>query len=162
MSLPILLDDAVGLTVSDPTTGEFLPVQRASDHALLNAVRRVAELDSELLQAKRTLAAELRDRYGAGASEAGGFAFTIAESQTWPVGPVKAALADLLASSTITEADAERCMPSKPKPDGRQMKALIGRLTVSDPEAARVLAEACTVSPPSVRDVRAVAVDEAA
>lgn len=158
MTLPVLAA-AGNHQVADPDTGELLDLRDASDHALAAAAQRVAELDRELFEAKRALAAELRDRHGVGATHAGGFAFTISESQSWPQGATQQALDELVRAGWISEADRERAMPSKPKPDTRALKALAGRLVVSNPDAAKVLADACTVSPPSVRDVRAEAVE---
>ena len=158
-NLPIVHDDLGQLAVIDPDTGEVLPVTAASDRALISAARQVAEADALLLDAKRTLARELRDRYSVGTVHAGGYRFTITESTSWPAGPTRDALAELVGSGAISQADADRAMPSKPKPDARALKALAGRLAVSNPDAARVLAEACTVSPASVRDIHAEAVD---
>ena len=157
--LPVLFDGLGDLTVVDPESGEALAPWQASDRALVHAVEKVAELDSELLRAKRALAHELRHRHGVGATHAGGYGFTIAESQSWPAGPVRDALAHLVGTGAITQADADRAMPSRPKPDARALKALAGRLAVSNPDAARVLADACTVSPASVRDIHPEAVD---
>lgn len=160
MSLPVLAA-AGNHQVAEPDTGELVDLRDASDRALAAAAERVSELDRDLLAAKRALAAELRDRHGVGATHAGGFVFTITESQSWPQGATQAALDELVRAGWISEADRERAMPSKPKPDARALKALAGRLAVSNPEAAAVLAGACTVSPPSLRDVCAEAVDEA-
>ncbi len=157
--LPVLYDDDGALAIVDPDTGEWLPVRHASDRALAHAAAQIAELDRETLDAKRTVAAELRTRHGVGKANAGGYEFTIAESQTWPAGPTQDALARLVGDGLISEADAARAMPSRPRPDVRQLKALAGRLAVTDPDAARVLVEACTVSPASVRSVQAAAVD---
>ncbi len=157
--LPVLHDDDGSLAVADPDTGEWLPVRRATDRALAHAARLIAELDRQTLEAKRTIAAELRSRHGVGKVHAGGHEFTVAESQSWPAGPTLDALDRLVAAEQITDADAQRCMPVKPRPDARSLKALAGRLAVSDPDAARVLADACTVSPASLRDVQPSAVD---
>jgi len=159
-ALTILRDGLDELAVIDPDTGELAPLRDASDRALAHAAQKLAEHDSEVYAMKRALAHELRSRHGVGKATAGGYGFTVAESQSWPVGATQDALRALVAAGVITQGDAHRAMPVKPKPDARQLKALIGRLTVSDPEAARVLAGACSVSPPSVRDVHVVAVDE--
>lgn len=158
MTLPVIQTEG-DLAVVDPDTGLVTTLRDASDRALAYAADRVAHLDRDILAAKRALAAELRDRHGVGQVHAGGYGFKIAESQSWPVGATKDALERLVADGKVSEADARRAMPDKPKPDTRALKALIGRLTVSDPEAARLLADACTTSPPSVRDVVPEAVD---
>jgi hypothetical protein len=159
MTLPVVINDIDGPSVVDPSTGELSTVHDASDRALAHAAEQVARLDRELWAAKRALAHELRQRYGVGRSHAGGYAFTIAESVSWPVGTTSEALEQLVADDRITAGDADRCMPLRPKPDARQLKALAGRLATSDPEAAKVLAEACTTSPPSIREVEPEAVD---
>lgn len=161
-NLPIQLDDAAAEpTVINQETGEVLALRDAPDRVLLEAAARVAELDRELLAAKRALAAELRKRHGVGATRAAGYRFTVAESTSWPVKATADALHDLAASGAIGEGDVLRCLPEKPKPDARALKALAGRLAVSDPDAARILAGACTVSPPSLRDITEDAIDAA-
>lgn len=150
--LPVLLGGG-DLAVVDPDTGEALTLRDAPDRALAHAAARVAAADRELLNARRALAVELRDRHGVGATCAGGYRFTIAEAASWPAGATKDALDRLVQAGQISLADAERAMPARPRPDARALKALQGRLMVSDPDAARTLAQACTVSPPSVRDI---------
>ena len=152
MSLPILATET-DLLVIDQGTGEALPVRDSSDRALIEAIRKVADLDAELFQAKRAIAAEMRRRHGVGVTETAGFRFTVAESTSWPVKATSDALARLVVDGRISQGDFDRCLPAKPKADARQLKALAGRLAVSDPEAAKILADACTVSPPSLRDV---------
>lgn len=158
MSLPVRFT-AGDLAVVEPDTGEVLPIRNASDRALADAALRVAELDRDLLAAKRALAAELRQRHGVGAAHAGGYAFTVAESRSWPVRATADALDRLARTGRIAEADVLRAMPSKPRPDSRQLKSLLERLMMSDPDAARILADACTVSPPSLRDIQPEAVE---
>lgn len=158
--LPVVLD-ATELAVIDPDTGESLAVRDASDRALVHAAHEVAELDRQLLEAKRTLAAELRHRHGVGVTRAGGYLFTVGEQRSWPAGRTRDALRRLVDDGHIEQADADRAMPSKPKPDSRALNALAGRLATSNPDAARVLAEACTTSPPAVKDIRLDAIDEA-
>lgn len=158
--LPVLHTDG-DLQVIDPSTGESLALRDASDHAIAHACERVTELDRALLETKRALAAEMRERHGVGTVHAGGYTMKVTESQSWPLNATESALHRLLSEGRISPGDVERCMPSKPRPDGRQLKALVGRLLASDPDAARVLAEACTTSPPSVRDIEREAVDAA-
>ena len=134
MTLPVLRDGLDEVAVIDPDTGELAPLRDATDRALVNAARLLAEHDRGVLDFKRALAHELRVRHGVGKAEAGGYGFTVTESTSWPLGAVTAALERLVA-------------------DG-----VIGRLMVSDPDAARLLAAVCTTSPPSVREVREVAV----
>lgn len=160
MSLPVVQSDDDGLGVVDPDTGEIAPVRDASDRALANAAARIRELDQSLYQMKQTIAVELCERHGVGTVNTGGYAFKVAQSQSWPAGSTQAALDALQRRGVLTGGDVDRALPSKPRPDSRALKALIGRLTVSDPEAARLLADVCTVSAPSIRDVRLVAVDE--
>lgn len=158
-TLPVLHDPAGDTLVADPDSGSLVPLDVASDRALAHAAQKLAEHDRDILNLKRALAHELRQRHGVGKGAAGGYEWTVAESQSWPVGLTLEVLDDLVSAGAITQGDAERCMPSKPRPDARQLKALIGRLTVSDPQAAAHLAAACSVAPPSVKDVRQVAVD---
>jgi hypothetical protein len=160
MSLPVIRDGLDELAVIDPDTGELAPLRDASDRALAHAAQKLAEHDSEVYAMKRALAHELRARHGVGKAEAGGFAWVVAESTSWPAGAVKSVLEELVREGVITEADAKRCFPPKPTPNAVQLKALIGRLTVGNPVAAKRLAGAATVSPPSVREVHVVAVDE--
>ncbi|MEJ7783387.1 MAG: hypothetical protein WKF96_01200 [Solirubrobacteraceae bacterium] len=158
MNLPAVLTDE-GLALADPDTGALSSVADASDHALLNAAAKVADLDRDLLSMKRTIANEMRGRYGVGAAQEGGWSWKVTESVSWPAGAVATALSTLTADGAITDADARRAMPAKPTPNGPALKALITRLTTSDPVAARRLADAASTSPPSLRDVRAVAVE---
>ena len=159
MSLPVLRTEHDELAVVDPDTGALELLSEASDRALAHAADLLAEHDAFILQCKRAVAHELRERYGVGKAEAGGYEFRVTESTSWPMGPVSDALTRLVAEGSIGEGDVRRCVPDKPRPNPVQLKALLGRLMVSDPDAARVLAAAASVSPPSVRDVRAVAVD---
>ena len=159
MTLPVLRDGLDEVAVIDPSTGELAPLRDATDRALVNAARLLAEHDRDVLDFKRALARELRVRHGVGKAEAGGYGFTVTESSSWPLGAVTTALERLVAAGAIGDGDARRCVPQKPKPDAVQLRSLLGRLMVSDPDAARLLAAACTTSPPSVREVREVAVD---
>jgi hypothetical protein len=159
MSLPILRDGLDELAVVDPDTGGLTALRDASDRALAHAARLLAEHDSDILQMKRALAAELRERHGVGQCRAGGYAWEVAEATSWPVRATQTALEELVRSGAVSAGDADRCLPRKPKPSSAQIKALLGRLMVSDPDAARRLSEAATVSPASVRDVREVAID---
>lgn len=151
--LPVRHIDGGQTAVVDPSTGEMVALRDASDRALAHAAAVLAEYDRNTFAFRRAVAAELRHRHGVGKVTAGGYAFTVAESQSWPLGATKGVLEDLVAEGVINEAEMERCIPVKPRPDPRQLKALVGRLTVSDPDAARRLARACTLSPPSLRDV---------
>ena len=159
MTLPVLRDGLDEVAVVDPDTGELAPLRDATDRALVNAARLLAEHDRDVLAFKRALAHELRVRHGVGKAEAGGYGFTVTEAQSWPAGATLDALRGLVEAGVIAQGDADRAMPAKPRPDARQLKALIGRLTVTNPDAAKMLAGVCTVSPPSVREVREVAVD---
>ena len=159
MTLPVLRDGLDEVAVIDPDTGELAPLRDATDRALVNAARLLAEHDRDVLDFKRALARELRVRHGVGKAAAAGYDFTVTESQSWPAGATRDALRGLVEAGVIAQGDADRAMPSKPRPDARQLKSLLGRLMVSDPDAARLLAAACTTSPPSVREVREVAVD---
>lgn len=156
--LPVVVQDN-GLFVADPDTGQMVALCEASDRVLAMAAAEVAEHDRRVLDIKRALAAELRERHGVGTAHAGGYRLLVAESVSWPVGATSSALSELRERGVISQGEVDRCLPSKPKPDGVKLKALIGRLTVSDPEAAKLLADAATVSPPSVRDVQLESVD---
>lgn len=161
MSLPVLFDEKTGgLAVVDPDTGAVQPVRDASDRALAHAARLIAEADAELLEMRRTVALELRERHGVGQSDAGGYEFVVTEAQSWPMGATVHALSTLLARGAITQGDYDRCLPVKPKPDARQLKALAARLALKDAAAHNTLAAALTTSPPNVRDVHATATDE--
>ena len=138
--------------------GELVPLNEAPDRLLLDAMEQTIQIDQDAMAAKRAIAAELKDRYGVGSTSAAGYAFKLTESQSWPQGATKEALEHLRARGVISHGDAERAMPLKRVPDGRALKALVGRLMVSDPEAARVLADACTVSAPAVRELKQDAV----
>lgn len=158
-TLPVLLDDEYGYAVVDRETGLMVALTDASDRAIAQAAADLAEHDKRVFELKRALAAEMHSRHGVGTAHAGGYAFEVAESQSWPKGATEATLKHLLAEGKISEADMRRAMPEKPSPAAGQLKALIGRLTVKDPEAAKLLAKAATVSPPSLREVRPEAVD---
>ena len=154
--LPVIADTAV---VVEPDTGELVAIKDASDRALIVAADQLAAIDAEIFARKRALAAELRDRHGVGTTRVGGYRFKIAESQSWPAGATHDALEQLLASGAITLGDAERAMPAKPAPDTRALNVLAARLTKSNPDAARILARACTTSPPSLREITRDATD---
>jgi hypothetical protein len=150
--LPVLADPVSGnLTIPDDT-GEMVLLHDATPHAFLRAVERLAEHDAEVLATKRAFGEEAKDRYGVGSCHDGGFDFKVSESTSWPQRATDDALRTLLLRGKISQADNDRAMPAT------QLKALLGRL-LSDPEAAKILADARTTSPPSVRDVRACAVD---
>ncbi len=157
-ALPVL-DSDDGLVIADPDTGALASVRDASDHALLNAAARIAELDAQVRSMRLTIAAEMRERHGVGLAREGGWSWKVTESVSWPAGAVKVALDALVSNKTISMADAKRAMPDKPTPSGPALKALIGRLTTKYPAAAQRLADAASTSAPSLRDVRAVAVE---
>lgn len=156
--LPVVVQET-SLLVADPDTGEMVQLREASDRVLAAAAAEVAEHDRQVLDIKRAIAAELRERHGVGTAHAGGYRFVVAESVSWPVGATSSALSKLRERGVISQGEIDKCLPSKPKPDGVKLKALINQLTVSDPEASRLLADAATVSPPSVRDVQLESVD---
>jgi hypothetical protein len=159
MSLPIRYDDqALTVCVADPETGEMVPISEASDRAILEAEARVDELRREVTAARYAIGVEMRERYGIGTSHEAGWSFKVQETTNWPLGATKQVLEALLAEHKISRADLNRALPLKPKPDAVQLKALIGRLTVSDPKAAAELAECATVSAPSIRDLKEEAV----
>jgi hypothetical protein len=157
-SLPVLADPVSGNLMIPDDSGELVPIHEASDNVLLRAVTRLSELDAEIMAAKRALAFEARERFSVGSSEAGGYGFKVTESQSWPQHPTDDALRTLLLKGKISQADYDKAMPAKPKPDGKQLSALLGRL-LSDPDAAKILAGARTTSPPSVQGVQELAVD---
>lgn len=142
--------------------GELIALRDATDHVLLRAYSRVREAGDEVNAAKRALAHELRDRYGVGTSHAGGHRFVVKEGQSWPDRRTEEALDLLTRRGSISGADKDRAMPWRRRPDAVQLKALLGRLIIRDPEAHRILADACTVSPPRLEDVRPDAVDGSA
>lgn len=150
-NLPVLYQGDV-LVVADEQ-GELIALVDAPDGVILGAYERVAEADRELKAAKTALAAELRARHGVGSSSSAGFSFKVTEAQSWPQARTKEALMSLVEKGVIRMADLERAMPLKRVPDARALKALVGRLMVKDPGAAQVLADACTISPPALREV---------
>lgn len=156
--LPVVAQQGGNLALVDEN-GEVVALRDAPDHALLLAVERVREIRADLQAAERALACQLRERHGVGTSHVGSHDFTIREDQRWPDRATYESLSVLKASGAISQADVDRAMPLKRKPDAQALKALLGRLMVSDPDAAKVLATACSVSPPSVRDVRVSATD---
>lgn len=152
-NLPVVHEgDALAIVDAN---GELVPLTDAPDRTILDAYERVVEADREVFAAKRALAAEMRNRYGVGSTNAAGYAFKVTESQSWPQGRTKEALMVLLEQRKVSQADVERAMPLKRVPDARALKALVGRLTVEDPVSAKLLADACSVSAPSLRDVQA-------
>jgi hypothetical protein len=156
--LPVV-QTAGDLAVVDPDTGELAHLRNAPDHAILHAAEKLAEHDREVLAFKRALAAVAQERFGTGTSHAGGFGFKVAESSNWPQGPTTTALNTLVDRGLITTGDRDRCLPLKPKPEGRALNSLLSRLMKSNPEAAKLLADACTTSPPSIRDIEREAVN---
>jgi hypothetical protein len=156
--LPVLADPVSGNLMIPDDTGELVAIHEATDNVLLRAVARLSELDAEVMAAKRALAFEARERFSVGSSERGGYQFKVAESQSWPLQATDDALRTLVLKGKISQADYDRAMPLKRKPDAVQLKALLGRL-LSDPEAAKILAHARTTSPPRIEGVRACAVD---
>jgi hypothetical protein len=161
-ALSVVVDDDYGYAVVDRETGQVVALTDASDRAIAQAAAELAEHDKRVYELKRALAAEMRSRHGVGTVHAGGFDFKVAESRSWPVGATHDVLLALVTDGMISDGDYERCLPMKRVPHAVSIKALLGRLLVDNPDAHRLLAEACTVSPPSLRDVRAGSVDEAA
>lgn len=159
-SLPVVQTPEGGLAVIDDQ-GELIPLREATDHLLLRTVTKLMDAQTDLTAAKRALAFEMRDRHGVGTAHTPAGDFRVAESVSWPDKATDEALKTLLRRGSITGADYDRAMPLKRKPDAAQCKALLGRL-LSQPVAAKVLADARSVSPPSVSDVRVVAVDGSA
>jgi len=158
-NLPVLFSHTGPTLVVDTTTGEALELRDASDHTLAAAAEEIAALDRRVFAAKRALAFELQTRYGTGKVSAGGYTLTVAESTSWPLRATQDALDELLAAGKITDGDQARCLPLVAKPAPVALKALVGRLMLKDPAWAKVLSDACTVSPPSLRDVKPAAVD---
>jgi hypothetical protein len=162
MSLPVLPDPVSGNLMIPDETGELVPINNrelAADHLVMQAFERVQEMIDDAFAAKRALAAEMRARHGVGVRRTGGYAFKVSESTSWPKGATGDALRTLVLKGSISQADMDRAMPSKPTPDATQLKALLGRLLVKDAEAYKVLVDACSTSAPSLGEVRAVAVD---
>jgi hypothetical protein len=158
VTLPVLLNDG-GYWIADPDTGEAVQVRQAPDYALLAAAEKLAELDAEVLAAKRVLATELRERHGIGTTRTSGFAFKVHENVSWPLGATREALDLLVSAGKILPADRQRCLPKKEVTDGRQLKALLNGLLTKDPDGARILADAATTSPPSVRELQRESVE---
>ncbi len=156
-NLPVVFDGEV-TRVLEPATGEMLPISEATDRAILEAEARVDELREEVTAARYAIGAEMRERYGIGTSHEAGFSFRVQETVNWPLGATQRVLKELLADLKISRADINRALPLKPKPDAVQLKALISRLTLTDPKAAAELAACATVSQPSIRDLREEAV----
>jgi hypothetical protein len=156
-NLPVVFDGEV-TRVLEPATGEMLPISEATDRAILEAEARVDELREEVTAARYAIGAEMRERYGIGTSREAGYSFKVTETTSWPLGETQRVLKELLADLKISRADVNRALPLKPKPDAVQLKALIGRLTVSDPKAAAELSACATVSSPSIRDLKEEAV----
>jgi hypothetical protein len=159
-NLPVVQRDDASY-VLEPATGEMVPVHDATDRAILEAANRLDTLRREVWQLSGQLAGEVRRRHGIGTSEQAGFRFKVSQTTSWPKGSTQAVLDNLVEAGIIMRADRDRAMPLKPTPDARALKALIGRLTVSHPVAAQHLADAATVSSPSIRDLRETAVAEA-
>lgn len=159
-SLPVVSTQGGDLAVIDEQ-GELVPLREATDHLLLRTVTKLMDAQTNLTAAKRALAFEMRDRHGVGTAHTPAGDFRVTEEQRWPDKATDEALKTLLRRGSITEADYDRAMPLKRKPDATQCNALLRRL-LSDPEAARILAGARSASPPSVRDVQMGAVDGSA
>jgi len=155
--LPVVYDGETRAVI-EPATGAIVPFSEASPRLLLEAVAYLEELRSELTAARYALGEELRERYSVGTSHDAGYVFKVQQTTSWPVAATKAVLKKLVDDHVIYRADMDRALPLKPKPDAVQLKALIGRLTVSDPKAAAELAACATVSQPSIRDLREEAV----
>jgi len=143
----------------NPDTGEALPARESSDRTILRTLREIKRLEERLREVKVVAGAVLRERHGVGVSHSAGYGFKVNESRSWPKGRTGDALRSLVADGIITQAEADRAMPSKPAPDGTQLKALIGRLVTDNPAAAQKLADACTKSDPSVSDIEPESVD---
>lgn len=158
MSFALARTTSGALLAPDPTTGELLSLAEASDCALVEFADRVAEADRDLRAARVALALEMRERYGVGSADVAGFRVQVSEARSWPKRATAEALEFLVETGAIPRVDADRAMPAKPAPDGRALGALLTRLMHEAPDAAKRLADACTVSPASAR-VERVAVD---
>lgn len=159
-NLPVLADPVTGnLTIPDENGEHWVAIHEASPRARMLAVERLAELTNEAYAAKRALAAAMFEEFGTGTVHAGGFDFEINEVTSWPKGATDDALQTLLVRGKITRADYDRAMPLKPTPSKPQIEALLRRLLLRDPEAYRILADACLTAAPALAKVRACAVD---
>lgn len=159
-NLPVLADPVTGnLTIPDENGEHWVAIHDASPRARMLVVERLSAIIDGALAAKRVLALSMREDFGVGVSRAGGFSFKVNESTSWPKGATGDALKTLVLRGMISQADADRAMPPNPTPNATQLKALLSRLLMTNPEAYKILAEACTTSGPSLAEVRACAVD---
>jgi hypothetical protein len=148
-ALPVLFDGAE-VKVFEPSTGELVLPQDATDRALLEAQ---AWLDTERKRQsewRAAIAAVLCTRHGFGMKHRAGFSLKVEATRSWTVGTV-AVCKRLLRDGMITDAEFEDAVPYKRVPDGRKCKALLERLMTSgELESAKLLSDSCSVSKPRI------------
>lgn len=148
-ALPVRFDGAE-VKVFEPSTGELVLPQDATDRALLEAQ---AWLDTERKQQSEWRAAvvgEVATRTGFGTKHAAGFRFKVEQSNSWLVSTV-ATCKRLLRDGLITDAEFEDAVPYKRVPDAVKCKALAARLLRSgEGEAYLALIDCCSTSRPRV------------
>lgn len=152
--LPVVREEDSALTILEPQTGEQVALNEASPRALLEAQQGHAERRRDEMLFGKALAAELAHRYGYGTKDEAGYGFKVEVTRSWQkVGTIDA-LHKLKGDGLITDAEFADAAPAKRVPDARKCKALVERLMLSgEVEAAKALADTCSVSDPRVSSI---------
>lgn len=153
--LPVVREEDGALTIPEAGTGEMVTIRNASDRALLEAEARASALREDVMAGRRALAAEVAERHGYGTKHEAGYGFKVEVTRSWQkVGTIDA-VRRLLSQGLISDAEFDDAVPYRRVPDARKCKALVERLMLSgEVEAAKALADTCSVSDPRVSSIR--------
>ena len=136
------------MTILDPQTGEVHdPSAMATDDLIALAAHADAMLGA-WRDAHRAATAALNDRRALASKAVEGERWLAActERANW-TRATEDVIAGLLDAGTISDVDAEACLPTRPKPHGTQLAALAGRLRRAGAHDEADALEACrTVS----------------
>lgn len=157
--LPVIREQDGALTIPEAATGEAVTLREASPRALLEAQDRASELRAEVMAGSRALAVELAERFGHGVKHEAGFEFKLEVTRSWQKRGTVDALRKLLADGLISQGEFDSAVPAVRVPSAVKCKGLVERLMLSgELEAAKALAETCSVSAPRVSSIAEEAV----
>lgn len=147
--LPVVYDGAE-VKVFEPSTGELVLPQDATDRARLEALKWLDDRKREQSEWREAVVGVTQKDHGFGVKHAAGFRFKVEQTNSWLVGTI-AACRKLLRDGLITDAEFEDAVPYKRVPDAVKCKALAARLLRSgEGEAYLALVDCCSTSKPRV------------
>lgn len=159
MSTDLVVFDGAATLVLEPSTGELVELHQATDRALLEAGKWLADDKRDKTAFSRTLAEEAVSRHGHGVKHAAGFEFKVEQTRSWAKLGTVDACRHLLRDGLITDAEFEDAVPYKRVPAAVKCKGLVERLMLSgELEAAKRLSDACSISAPRITGIAEEAV----